>query len=134
MTSLVFNLLPCFSFKFCSLIMSQYFSASKSGYIFLLFSLIFILFIIYWLIALDLCCSTQVFSSFGEQKASLCCGARASHCSGFSCCRARALSAWGSVLVACRLSSCSSRALDMMSSVVVVHRLNCPAACGMFLD
>ena len=28
------------------------------------------------------------------------CGARASHCGGFSCCRARALGAWASVVVA----------------------------------
>ena len=113
--------------------MSQYFSTSKSGYIFLLFSLIFILFVIYWFIALDLCCSTQAFFSFGEQKASLCCDEQAPHCSGFSC-RAWALGAWGSVVAACRLSSCGSRALDMMGLVVVVHRFNCPAACGIFLD
>ena len=38
------------------------------------------------------------------------CGARASHCGGFSCCGAWALGAWASVVVARRLSSCSSRA------------------------
>ena len=32
--------------------------------------------------------------------ATLHCGARASHCSGFSCCRARALGAWASVVAA----------------------------------
>ena len=32
--------------------------------------------------------------------ATLCCGARASHCSGFSCCRARALGARASIVVA----------------------------------
>ena len=32
--------------------------------------------------------------------ATLRCGARASHCGGFSCCRARALGAWASVVVA----------------------------------
>ena len=31
---------------------------------------------------------------------------------GFSCCRARALGAWASVVVACGLSSCGSRALE----------------------
>ena len=35
--------------------------------------------------------------------ATLRCGAWASHCSGFSCCRARALGAWASVVVACGL-------------------------------
>ena len=36
------------------------------------------------------------------------CGARASHCGGFSCCGARALGARASVVVARRLSSCGS--------------------------
>ena len=40
------------------------------------------------------------------------CGARASHCGGFSCCGARALGVWASVVVACGLSSCGSRALE----------------------
>ena len=38
------------------------------------------------------------------------CSARASHCSGFSCCGAWALGAWASVVVARRLSSCGARA------------------------
>ena len=33
----------------------------------------------------------------------LCCGARASHCGGFSCCGARALGAWASVVAVCGL-------------------------------
>ena len=41
-------------------------------------------------------------------------GARASHCDVFSCCRARAL--------------------DARASVVVAHGLSCSAACGIFLD
>ena len=44
--------------------------------------------------------------------ATLCCGARASHCGGFSCCGARALGAWASVVVACGLSSCGSQAVE----------------------
>ena len=36
----------------------------------------------------------------------------ASHCGGFSCCRARALGARASVAVARGLSSCGSRALE----------------------
>ena len=38
------------------------------------------------------------------------CCARASHCGGFSCGRARALSTWASVVVARGLSSCGARA------------------------
>ena len=45
--------------------------------------------------------------------------ARASHCGGFSCCGARALGTWASVVVARELSSCGSRALE--------HRLS---SCG----
>ena len=44
--------------------------------------------------------------------ATLRCDARASHCSGFSCCGARALGAWASVVVAHGLSSCGSQALE----------------------
>ena len=40
------------------------------------------------------------------------CGARASHCSGFSCCGAWTLGTQASVAVACELSSCGSRALE----------------------
>ena len=44
--------------------------------------------------------------------ATLHCGAQASHCGGFSCCGARALGTWASVVVAHGLSSCSSQALE----------------------
>ena len=44
--------------------------------------------------------------------ATLPCGARASHCGGFSCCGARALGARASVVVAHGLSSCGSQALE----------------------
>ena len=47
------------------------------------------------------------------------CGVRASHCGGFSCCRALALGAQASVVVARGLSSCVSQALE--------HRLS---SCG----
>ena len=46
--------------------------------------------------------------------ATLGCGAQASHCGGFSCCRTRALGPWASVVVACGLS--------------------CSMACGIFPD
>ena len=42
----------------------------------------------------------------------LCCGARASHCGGFSCCRAWALGARASEVAAHRLGSCGSQALE----------------------
>ena len=51
--------------------------------------------------------------------ATLRCGAQASHCGGFSCCGARAVGAWASVVVAHGLSSCGSQALE--------HRLS---SCG----
>ena len=44
--------------------------------------------------------------------ATLPCGARASHCGGFSCCGARALGARASVVVARGLSGCGSQALE----------------------
>ena len=50
------------------------------------------------------------FSLVAERGATLCCGARASHCGGFSCCGARALGTRASVVMACRLSSCGTRA------------------------
>ena len=52
--------------------------------------------------------------------------ARASHCGGFSCCGARALGAWASVVVA--------RGLQSAGSVIVAHRLSCSMACGIFPD
>ena len=70
-----------------------------------------ILFIYLFLAGLGLCCCTQPFSSCGEQGL-LCCSARASHCSGFSCCRAQALGMRASVVAARGLSSCGSRALE----------------------
>ena len=47
-----------------------------------------------------------------QAGATLRCGARASHCGGFSCCGALALGARASVVVAHGLSSCGSRALE----------------------
>ena len=58
--------------------------------------------------------------------ATLCCGAQASHCSGFSCCGAWALGARASVIVALEFQS--------VGSVIVVHGLSCSAACGIFMD
>ena len=49
--------------------------------------------------------------------ATLCRGARASHCGGFSCCRAQALGARASVVVAHGLSSCGLQVLEHSSCV-----------------
>ena len=57
--------------------------------------------------------------------ATLCCSARASHCSGF-CCGVWALGMQASLVVA--------RGLQSAGSVVVVHGLSCSMACGIFLD
>ena len=59
------------------------------------------------------------FLQLGQAGATLCCGVQASHCGGFSCCGARALGTWASVVAARGLSSCGSRALE--------HRLS---SCG----
>ena len=65
------------------------------------------------------------FLQLCQAGATLLCSARA-HCGGFPCCRARALGARASVVVARRLQS--------TGSVVVAHGLSCSAACGIFLD
>ena len=69
--------------------------------------------------ALGLHCCARAFSSWRRAGAPLPWGARASHCGGFSCCGARALGMWVSVVVAHGLSSCGSRTLE--------HRLS---SCG----
>ena len=51
----------------------------------------FIYFIYLFLAALGLGCCVQAFSGCGERGATLRCGVQASHCGGFSCCRAWAL-------------------------------------------
>ena len=77
-----------------------------------------LIYVIYlFLAALGLCCCARAFSS---------CGERASHCSGFSCCRARALGTRASGVVA--------RGLWSAGSEVVVHGLSCSVACGIFPD
>ena len=74
------------------------------------------------------------FLQLQRTGATLHCGAWASHCSGFSCGRAWALSVRasvvaehaGSAVVACRLQS--------TGSVVVTNGLSCSPACGIFPD
>ena len=82
----------------------RFFFLNKFTYFYLLFFAV-----------LGLCCCMRAFSSCSEQ-ALLCCGVRASYCSGFSCCGARALGMWASVVVTHRLSSCGSRALELRLS------------------
>ena len=53
------------------------------------------------------------FLSLRQVRATLCCCAQASHCSGFSCCRTRALDAQASVVVARWLRGFSSRGLKL---------------------
>ena len=59
------------------------------------------LFIYSFLAVLGLCCYTWAFSSCSKQGLLSSCGARASHCGGFSCCGAQALGHVGSVVVGC---------------------------------
>ena len=78
----------------------------KKGNTFLKINLF--IYIYFWLrwVFIAVCGLSLVVAS----GAALHCGARASHCGGFSRCRARAPGAWASVVVACRLSSCGTQA------------------------
>ena len=64
-----------------------------------------------FLSVLGLCCFLRAFSScskWGPPSR----GAQATHCGGFSCCKARALGAQASVVAECRLNSCDFQALE----------------------
>ena len=67
-----------------------------------------------FLAVLSLCCCAQAFSGCSEWGLLFSCGVQASHCGGFSCCRAHALDTW--------------------ASVVVAQALSCSSACGIFPD
>ena len=75
-----------------------------------------ILFLVLWLILCWLFTATWASSSCSEWSPLSSCGVQASHCSGFSCCRARTLGHVGFSSRGSWLSSCHSRALE--------HRLN----------
>ena len=77
------------------------------------------LFIYLFLAVLGLRCCLGVFSSCGEWGLLSGCSERASHCDGFSYCRAQALGMQSSVTAVPAPSSCSSRAVE--------HRLS---SCG----
>ena len=87
---------------------------------------------IYLLLALGLCCCVWTCLYLEWVEAALCYGAQASHCGGFSCCRAQALGIWAAVAVTHRLINCGSRALEHASSIVVVHQLSCCTACAVW--
>ena len=55
-------------------------------------------------------CCMWAFSSCSERGLLFSCGVWASHHGGFSCCAARALGVWASVVVTRGLSSCGMRA------------------------
>ena len=56
--------------------------------------------------------AARAFSGCFKQGMLSSCRAWASHCSGSSCCRARTLGAWASIVVARGLSSCDFLALN----------------------
>ena len=68
-----------------------------------------------FLAALGFHCCMRAFSGCGKQGLLSSCGMWASHCSGFSCCRA-----WAPE--------------DVWASVVVAVRLSCCVSCGIFWD
>ena len=85
----------------------------------------FVLFIFYfWLHWVFF--AARRLSLVAVSRATLRCSVQASHCGGFSCCRARALGARASVVVA--------HGLQSTGSVVVAHGLSCSKVCGIFLD
>ena len=65
-----------------------------------------------FLAASGLHCYARAFSSCDEQGTTFRCGARASHCGGFSRCGSQALGTQASVVVARGLSSCGLWALE----------------------
>ena len=70
-------------------------------------------------------------SLLAVRRATLCCGARASHCGGFSCCRTWALGARASVVVARGLSRCGTQALERRLSSYGSRALECRlSSCG----
>ena len=93
---------------------------ASSLFFFFFFKGNFILFIYLFLAVLGLRCCMG-FLSLRWAGATLHCGARASHCGGFSCCGAWALGVRASAVVAHRLSS-------------VVHGLSCSMAWGILSD
>ena len=118
----------------------QFFSAQLSLYIteavintdanlHLLFLFYIILFVYFWLCWVFT--ALQVFSSCGEQELLSSCSGRASHCGGFSCCRAQVLGARASAVAAHGLSSCNPQALRAQAQYYWYTGL---VACGIVPD
>ena len=84
--------------------MGKEYSCNRENLLFLFLK--FILLFIFLLAALGPYCCVRAFLQLRRAGATLRCGARASHCGGFSCCGAQALGVWASVVVARGLSSC----------------------------
>ena len=80
-----------------------------------------ILFIIFGCVGSSFLC--EGFLQLQRAGAALHYGAQASHCGGFSCCRAQALGTRALVVAACGLSSCGTQALEHAGSVAVARRL-----------
>ena len=85
---------------------------------------IYIILFIFYCSGPSLLCG--LFSSCGGWGLLSSCGVRASHCRGFSCCRARAP---GHVV-----SVEAVRGLQSTGSIVLVHGPSCSATCGIFPD
>ena len=87
--------------------------------------------------ALGLHCFCSGFVLLPWVGTTLCCGARTSRWSGFSCHRAQALGTWVSLVVALRLGSCDSQAWllqDMWSVPGPGIEPLLPASAGRFLS
>ena len=98
---------------------------------FIYFLITYLINLFLFLAALGLRCCVQAFSSCGKWGLLFVAVRGLLICGGFSCCGARALGAWASVVVARGLSSCGSQALERRlrscGSRALEHRLS---SCG----
>ena len=69
----------------------------------------------------------ELFSGYSKLGLLSSCNMRASHYRGFSSCRALAVTAWASVVVAHGLRA-------QAGSIVMAHGLSCSTVCGIFRD
>ena len=87
-----------------------------------------VLFIIIIFLAVLRCCPD--FSLVAEWRLHSRCGARASHCGGFSCSEVQALGSWASVPVVleliCTVACGSSRARDQTCVLCIVRQILIP--------
>ena len=85
----------------------------KKKFMYLFNWLIYFIFWLWWVFIAIL----GAFSNCSKWGSTLHCSGWASHCNGFSCCKARVLRLAGSVVTAHRLSSCSSLTLEHRLSI-----------------